>query len=290
MKRKRIDLNSAGIGSMFFTAFTNPVTAKSGWRLLWVVIRYFFYPQFQSKFRPFMRPVKAVDHPLDDSIPFTPKHVSVYLSFFHCWIKSAYFVYRYFGKKSLPYLKDFMIELADLYKEAGKVYLKHQSTTARPNYKEDNHFKVIHFLDPHLHCVPSLHIMVVTFNYFRIPKIIEKLNVDGEDFSKEIQWMHDQAVSISESVLFIKQHSVNCIPAALFSLSSLMDEFTDTDAFDFSDKFFTILGTDLKSKDEIRTFFKERYTDFRNQKINGQTHDEIILKFLENYSLQSVQN
>jgi hypothetical protein len=290
MKARRVDLDKIGIGRMFMVAITRRVTSATTFRLIWTVLRYFFFPQFQTRFRPKTRPVVAVDHPLDRTIPFAPEHVDLYLTFVHIWIKSCRMLHSMFGKKALPHIRDFMKDLTILYRDAASVYLKCQSTTARPNYKKNTRFRMIHILDPHLHCVPSLHIMIVVFNYYRMQRILAKLNTEGLDFSKEIQWMHDKAVSISESVLFVKQHSVNCIPAALFSLTQIMDEFDPEDAREFAGKFFTILGRDLESRDDIRLFFRERYDAFMAEKVGGDSHQKIILKFLENYSLQAIQN
>ncbi|MBN1647495.1 MAG: hypothetical protein JW874_05630 [Spirochaetales bacterium] len=289
-KGRRVDLDTVGIGRIFLIAITRRVTAGATFRLIWTVLRYFFYPQFQTRFRPKTRPVVAVDHPLDETIPFKPEHVNLYLTFVHIWIKSCRFIYSMFGKKALPHIRDFEKDLVHLYRDAAAVYLTCQSTTARPNYKKNIRFRIIHLLDPHLHCVPSLHIMIVVFNYYRMRRIINVLNTEGCDCSREIRWMHDKAVSISESVLFVKQHSVNCIPAAFFALTHLLDDFGPEDVHEFTDKFFTIIGQDLGSKQEIRSYFREKYDDFMAQKQNGDSPHKIILKFLEKYSQESVQN
>ncbi len=290
MKQKRIDPATAGIGKIFLIAITRRETSRAVFRLIWKVARYFFFPQFQTKFWPKTRPVVSVDHPLDLKIPFKPEYVNLYLTFIHVWIKSCKFVYYMFGKKSLPYIRDFVRQITTLYTEAAKVYLKCQSTTNRPNYKKNLRFRIIHTLDPHLHCVPSLHVMIVIFNYLQMKKMINILNTGNADCSREIAWMHDQAVSISESVLFVKQHSVNCIPAALFMLTKILDDFSRDEAHGFSDSFFTIVGRDLEAREEIRKFFRDKYDEFAEQKTNGRTHGQIILEFLKKYSTETIQN
>ena len=55
-------------------------------------------------------------------------------------------------------LPDFVYEIGLLYEYAGRVYSKCQSTTNRPGVIADFNFIVIHLFDPHLHCVPSLHV------------------------------------------------------------------------------------------------------------------------------------
>ncbi|MDR0784271.1 MAG: hypothetical protein LBE74_00090 [Treponema sp.] len=154
-------------------------------------------------------PVVNVDHVLDDKIPFLPEKVNVYLGFIAFWIRTAGFLLKIGLKKEAS---DFVASIGKLYAFAAEVYAKHMSTTKRPRYLKTLRFALIHALDPHLMCIPSLHVMVVAFAY-------EKFAVSAPDFESQKKELKDGALAITESVLYVKQHSVNCVAAAFYALS-----------------------------------------------------------------------
>ena len=75
----------------------------------------------------------------------------------------------------------------------------------------------IHGLDPHLMCIPSLHVMVVIRTYTAFREILGAL--EKEASAPRTEELYRGAIAITEAVLFIKQHSVNCIPAAMYSMT-----------------------------------------------------------------------
>jgi hypothetical protein len=58
--------------------------------------------------------------------------------------------------------------------------------------------------------------MVVIRTYTLFREIAKKL---GEDFTPQIEELRRGALAITEAVLYVKQHSVNCIPAALYAMT-----------------------------------------------------------------------
>jgi hypothetical protein len=114
------------------------------------------------------------------------------------------------------------------------------TTTVRP--PSDNPLiKTIRRVDPHYLCVPSLHIAVVvlTFAFFREFFKKEAAFLSVADRERYESNLYSGALTIAETVLYIKQHSVNCIPAALYMLCRLVPElWTFTDAIEFIDRLF----------------------------------------------------
>lgn len=257
-------------------------TRKPGMRFLHVIWSHFFAPQVMTKYKLRKRPIVWVDHPLDKKIPFQPHYVAIYLGFTHLWVKSIAFLYREFGRPALPHIVTFVRLLTSLYYESAKVYLQVQSTTNRPRYLGNFYFKVIHLLDPHLHCIPSLHVAIVGLTYSYIRSAIETLAPVPADYRTEIDYLWRKAVLITNSILFIKQHSVNCVSAGLFTLSSNKFGFSHQTAYQVIDDLFTGAGNTLPDSDELRTYIRELYEYF-NRENKTKPSAQVLVDFLKGY-------
>jgi len=178
----------------------------------------FFFCQHRAAFLPGRIPVSKVDHPLDEKIPFMPSWVTIYIDFVNYWIRMLSFLLRRYGRKSYPHVRDFIKSMGELYAFAAKVYGKNLSTTKRPFYISRPRFFVIHLFDPHLMCIPSLHVMVVIHTYTQFAAIAQKLK-DEDSLKDQLLEMKHGALAISQAILFVKQHSVNCISAALYAMT-----------------------------------------------------------------------
>ena len=280
MKVKDCGVRGASPVHLAFVTLTHRITFKTAIGVVWTILRYFFFPQFQTKLFPKTRPVVSVDHPLDASIPFQPEHVGLYLTFIPLWMKSCDHLWRLRGKEALPVMKEYLACISSLYREAASVYLTCQTTTARPAYRKGK-FALIHLTDPHLHCVPSLHVLIVVFNHFWMARQYTAWGLHDEQARTDLTWIHEQAVSISESVLLVKQHSVNCIPAALLMLASCGLGISRDDLFAFADELFTILGTDLLERTAIRAHIHGVFTRLLAKMDSGASCRKIILGFID---------
>ncbi len=251
-------------------------------RLAHTIYTYFFLPQFQTKFAIKPRPVVWVDHKLDKKIPFTPRHVETYLSFTSLWIKSLSFIYRQFGRRALPDIIEFVGALDTLYKESAKVYTRIQSTTDRPHDVGGFHFKVIHLLDPHLHCIPSLHVCVVGFTYVKIHEILARHTANLDVYTPELNYLWQRTIHIADSILLIKQHSVNCVAAGLFTLTSGDYGFTHDHARQVVQALFTQPGRTISAGDEVRGFIASLYEQFLEEH-REKSPSQVLLDFLYHY-------
>lgn len=260
-------------------------TRGPGLQLLYTIWSYFFVPQLLTKYKIKPRPVVWVDHPLDEKISFQPHYVEIYLSFTNLWIKAIAFVYREFGRKSLPYIAEFLNSLSALYRESAKVYLQVQSTTNRPRFFGTIYFKVIHLFDPHLHCVPSLHVGIVGLTYTSINKMVNELADAPSEYKTEIDYLWRQVILITNSILFIKQHSVNCVSAGLFTLSSNQFNFDKKTAYQVIDSLFTGSGNTIEAGDEIRTYIRELYDEF-DQAGTQTPSAKVLVDFLQQYPIK----
>jgi hypothetical protein len=188
-------------------------------RCLYLVCRHFFGFQYKSALFPGRVPVSWSDHPLDETIPFLPGFVKTYLSFIPFWVRITGFLLLRCKRKDLA--RDFLTSIGNLYLDASAVYRKNLSTTKRPFYIKNISFLLIHMSDPHLMCIPSLHVMIVIRCYTRTAKYCAAEPLPLKNYCNDLL---RHAVAITEAVLLIKQHSVNCIAAAMYAMTVLDPE------------------------------------------------------------------
>jgi len=189
----------------------------------------FFFRQYRAAFLKGRIPVKNVEHPLDVKIPFVPGWVTIYLDFISFWIRVVSFYLRRYGRRAYLPVKEFIISVGILYAYAAQAYKRCLSTTKRPFYIKRPRFFLIHLVDPHLMCIPSLHVMVAIHTYTSFVKIAKVLG-EEENLKEQAQEMKNGALAITEAILFVKQHSVNCVAAALYAMSRYNPRFTPDEA------------------------------------------------------------
>lgn len=252
-------------------------------RTLASIFTKFFYLQFQTVIFPKTRPVKSVDHPLDENIPFDPSWVGLYNTFTVFWMKCAGWLLKEFGLEAADDVADFTNDMAAMYNAAGSVYRRCQSTTKRPGVTANLNFIIIHVFDPHLHCVPSLHVMVCAYAAYKTIEVIRKHADNEQDYKAELDWVYRNALEIIESVLLVKQHSVNCIPAGYYMNAVLFEDFSE-----YADRFMADMFsadskgiTDVKMiQDHIRSCYDEFIADYQK----SGDRDKVLLDFLNGYN------
>ncbi|MCL2720032.1 MAG: hypothetical protein FWD47_01660 [Treponema sp.] len=224
-----IEMNNESVYSestvfAFKKTIFSPFLRPAFYKVMYSIFYNFFFRQHVSAFLPGRIPVTEVDHPLDEKIPFRPSWIKIYIDFTQFWIRMISFFIRHYKRKALVPIKDFILSMSDLYAFAAKVYTKNCSTTDRPFYIGRFRFFVIHLLDPHLYCIPSLHVMVVIHTYLQFTVIAKKLG-EEKKLKEQLAEMKQGAAAITNAILFVKQHSVNCIPAALYAMTRFNPEF-----------------------------------------------------------------
>ncbi len=266
--------------------FFHPKVFPSIIRFAWCVLKDFFALQFNQKFSFKKIPVINVDHPLDSKIPFNPAKIKTYLDFINFWIRPfALLTDRIGVHRTAPLLKKWVDLIHQEYYEASRMYRYRLSTTERPKYHRGL-FSVIHSLDPHLCCVPSLHIAILALFYAYMKNIFK-----DETFTEKERFLwttetYNYAIEIAESVLYVKQHSVNCIPAALYMVTRLYpDMFTPTDATNFiNDMFLSATDIDFKDASAIREHISFSYECFLLEGCITNDWRDPVKKWINSYS------
>jgi len=290
----------------FFKAFFSPKLRPAFLKSVPAIIFNFFLRQYHAAFLPGRIPVTSVDHKLDEKVPFVPSWVTIYLDFVHFWIRMLSFFLRRYGRKAIIPVRDFVYSMGDLYCHAAEVYKRNMSTTKRPFYIARPRFFVIHLLDPHLMCIPSLHVMVVIHTYLQFAEIAKKLG-ESEKLKEQALEMKQGALAISQAILFVKQHSVNCLPAALYGMTCFTPQlFTPKEAEAFTDLLFSPApkadeeisknrvhpsaapNTKIPHEDQaqIKKHILTLYYKYLEEGKTAKTWYEPVLKFLQTYNAE----
>jgi len=292
------------IGYAFLKSFTLPALRKTARKCVFSIFYNFFFRQHCSALLPGRIPVSKVDHPLDERIPFVPSWVTIYLDFVGFWIRVLTFFIRRYGRRAYIQVRDFIKSIGDLYAFASQVYNKNLSTTKRPFYIARPRFFLIHLVDPHLMCVPSLHVMVVIQTYLMFAVIAKELG-EEKKLKEQILEMKQGALAISQAILYVKQHSVNCIPAALYAMTCFNPElFTNEEAEDFTSMLFSPApsagkapagcrvhpaaspSTRLSEEDqsEIKSYILALFRRFLEEGKKAKSWEEPLVNFLSEFN------
>lgn len=265
-----------------------PKTFKKAWRLINSVLSQFFFLQTFQALHLTHRPVIYVDTELDEKIPFVPEHVKTYMSFIPFFIKPISMLIKRCGyRNAAPYINVFLKFLATQYHNASSIYKFCMTTTHRPDYKKSKEFRTIHAADPHLLCVPSLHVTIAAGTYAWFKQFFQTDLLPKEEAEMRLEEIHQQAIKITESVLFVKQHSVNCIPLALYMLTSTMNKsfFSIQDADDFMSELFRN-SPEIPESDrtEIRNYFKFMYEKSLLENIYSENWQDCVKHWLIDFA------
>jgi len=273
-------------------ALTNPRLAGPGLKVALVALRKFFLPQFQTViFRS--RPVVYVDHPVDRKIPFQPSTVSLYMSFIPLWMNAVFWLNRRYGRAADARLAAFLEGIALLYDEAGSIYLRCHSTTVRPRRLPNLSCAMIQVLDPHLNCIPSLHVTIVFGAWMLARGVIDAMgDAHGEATGKAGEsraeaWLaslYNHAQRIAETTMLMKQHSVNCVGASLWYLNVCYPaSFDEARCAAIIDGLFTIEGKAVTVKEEARARVREVYAFLEQNETSGGDWRTPIIGFVESF-------
>ncbi|MDR3115978.1 MAG: hypothetical protein LBU25_10730 [Treponema sp.] len=273
------------LGLTLLKIAARPVLRSAGIRCVKSIGYYFFFLQYKAALFPGLIPVTPVDHPLDAKIPFIPRWVSRYLDFIPFWIRLIGFLLRTYHRRGIGPACAVIDSMARLYAYAAQVYTQNLSTTNRPRYLTHPRFMLIHAADPHLMCIPSLHVMVVIRTYTVFRAIIRSLG-DTQGFAPQLEEIKQGAVTITEALLYVKQHSVNCVAAALYTMTCFdRTLFPQEEAKDFVSHLFRHAQRPAPQDSAlIRNYIMERYRGFLSEAEGASSWEEPLLKFLRSPS------
>jgi hypothetical protein len=123
--------------------------------------------------------------------------------------------------------------------------------------------------------------MVVIRTYTAFRAIIRSLG-DTERFAPQLAEVKQGAVTITEALLYVKQHSINCVAAALYTMTCFDRAlFPPEEADDFVSHLFTHTQRPTpEDSTRIRASIIERYTAFLSEAAGASSWEEPLLGFL----------
>ncbi|GAB1433615.1 hypothetical protein MASR2M29_22410 [Spirochaetota bacterium] len=176
--------------------------------------------------------VTNIEHEMDTLIPVRYEAVKLYLTFVKLWVSALSYFSNEFGKDFDGHIRDFLEGMQRCYSDAASIYDRCLSTTRRPAKAPNPGLALVYAVDPHLFCVPSLHVIIVCYTFKKIEDVLLEMSMQSL-YSFQLAELRKQALAISESVLYVRQHSINCIPTALAMLTVILPAFTTKEAKEF---------------------------------------------------------
>lgn len=258
-----------------------PPSRKAALRCIAAASKDFFFFQLGAAASKGSIPIVNVEHPLDQTIPFRPRMVVVYLDFIPFWTRTAYFLIKRYGRSGVRNAASYIDGMARLYGYAASVYRRHLSTTKRPSFLLNPHFAFIHLTDPHLLCIPSLHVMVVIRAYTHFRALIRERGQEAV-LADKIALMRNTAIEITEAVLYVKQHSVNCVSASMYTMTRFEPElFPVEEAERFAQDLFRSCRSPGKEEAEaIRQYILNLYRNLLEEGRSSQDWRKPVFNFL----------
>ncbi|MBN2873935.1 MAG: hypothetical protein JXM71_02475 [Spirochaetales bacterium] len=271
-------------------AMTNWSMASEALSLIMVVAKRFFIDQFTYKLFPGSVPIKNIEHPLDEAIPVRYETAALYLSFVRLWVSSLSYFRSRVGASFDSSVIDFLAGIKRCYIDASSVYGRCLTTTKRPDRAPNPRLALVYAVDPHLFCVPSLHVLIVCYTYAKLDQLLGRMGLRDE-YCRELTVLRKRALAITESVLYVRQHSINCIPTALFMLSEILPAYDDAEARSFiSCLFADDAGVHPGIRGLIQAYMKNLYDTTGTRGVSDEDPYEGIVRFLRDYDVQTVYN
>jgi hypothetical protein len=280
-----MDIERLDLGASIRLILHHRPLRRRGIEVFKAAVREFFIPQFQSRVLPGIRPVAVVSHPLDEALPFNPNLFRRYLGYFTVWMKTLWCLYRIYGKPALGDIEAMMRDIVLLYEVSGRVYRNCQSTTpSRCAAPANPYFLLIVLFDPHLHCIPSLHVLTICYNYHQTRQIVTRLDGQSALGSRLAVETYRSALRITEAILLVKQHSLLDIGPSLFLLSRLFPDYDDGEIRRFVSELFAdppVLAAETACR--IRREILKSYEELlrRQGRRPEQSPTDILLDYLK---------
>ncbi len=251
-------------------------------RFIGTVWRDFFWPQYRLRARRWLGipdGARYVDGPMDDRIPFRPDLYPKYLTFVTLWIETLGFARSVAGRPSMTLWLRFLSEMDALYRDAGSISREYPTTTRRPAGFRTLRMAFIKFFDPHYHCLPSLHVLIAAHTFLKFREWLPALAARGESEAlARAAHVRREMLAITESVLYVKQHSVSCIAGSLFFLSARFAAADEEFAEDFTAALF---ADDPKvPAAEVRTMILGLYREFLHHWRGGTPWRDILVGYI----------
>jgi hypothetical protein len=122
--------------------------------------------------------------------------------------------------------------------------------------------------------------MAVILTYTRIRRVLSGFGKERE-YAAEIENARIRALDITESILYVKQHSINCIAAGLYAMTRYDAElFPAGEAHDFVDGLFRNGPVSPPARTAIKKHILDLYHSFLDAGARSERWEQPLLDFL----------
>jgi hypothetical protein len=202
------------------------------------------------------------------------------------WMKSLHFLFDLLGKSALADIRESFDQVCLLYRETGSIYRRCQSTTTiRAAMPLDPFFVAVYLLDPHLHCIPSLHILVSCYNQHQLAEVLRRHGRLDAGCLPAVREAEAHAVRVTEAILLVRQHSLVDIAPSLYLLTGLCPGFGPKAVGEYVGKLFHDWHLPEQAKRSMRSCILEGYREMERDRVGGKKggYREVLLRFLARY-------
>lgn len=206
-----------------------------------------------------VRELHDVTLPIDHQVPFDHRALRAYITFYYPLVAFADFLYLRVGHTSIVQVGHLLLDLAQLYRDAGLVFARAQTSFRRTG--KGFFVGLLRRIDNEKNSAPSVHVVVAALTYCRCAELVREVKLahsdrlDGE--------LIRAAARIIDSTLLIKQHCVQDValglalvafryPAYIPAMQLLIDEVLKHSATRFSPQ----VAEEVRR--EIQRLFAER--------------------------------
>ena len=237
------------------------------------LVRHIFADYFATQFK--RTPLIYIDTAIDKEILPKPGVLGIYLGFIPFLVGSLGFLIKEYRNEANDDIDGIITSLIDFYSDTGFIFSNAQTTFINRKTKGFG-LALLHLFDRPRNYFPSLHVVLVSYVYYKVCQIINKYpgNLTGREMIKD--YLSKRATGIIESCILTKQHGVRDIAGGLAFISSQDKEFKDQIAPMLIDSIFSEhyfgMENDLiqRVKSEIRALYvdimsyvaKEKYNDY----------------------------
>ena len=174
------------------------------------ILHGFWKSYYLVSLRP-TRELHDVTLPIDHRIPFNHHALRAYATFYVPLVACAGMLYRQKGRGAVLHIQQLLLDLAQLYRDAGLVF-----THAQTSFKRTGggfYIGLLRRLDKEKNSAPSVHVVVAALTYCRCVELVRDFQLAYPD---RMDWeLKRAAARIIDSTLLIKQHCVQDVALGL---------------------------------------------------------------------------
>lgn len=186
------------------------------------LLSHIFTDYFSKQFK--RTPAIYIDTFIDEEILPKPEAMATYFGFIPFLIGSLGFLKKEFEERADKDVDNLIISLADFYSDVGFIFGNAPTTFANRKTKGLG-LTLLHLFDRPRNYFPSLHVILVSYAYYKVCQIIDKYSDDPRGSAIIKEHLFQRVSGIVEACILTKQHSIRDIAGGLAFVSNKEKKF-----------------------------------------------------------------